>query len=90
VGACSSLLTGTGLFAQPPAALNPAAQRVALVPLVALYEYAAALTIVFARRAPVSRVVFGGALLVTGRGLLFGWAVGLAGWAPWLIESETT
>lgn len=81
VGAWGVMLIGIGLFAEP---LNMAAQRVDFVLVVALYEYAAALTIALACRAPGTRVGFASTLLVTGRGLLFGWAVGLAGWALWL------
>jgi hypothetical protein len=91
VGAWNVLLIGIGIFAQPPGVLSPLAQRLAFVLLVALYEYAAALTIVFVCRTPGSPVSFTGTLMVTGRGLLLGWVVGLLGWGLWnLIFLDVT
>jgi hypothetical protein len=89
----STALTGLGLgsvvwlavfiFNQPAGRLTPLAQRAAFVLAAALYEYLAALAITFACRLPGGRVSPLGALRVTGWGLIFGWAVGLAGWAAW-------
>jgi hypothetical protein len=38
---------------------------------------------VFVCRTPGSPVSFSGTLMVTGRGLLLGWVVGLLGWGLW-------
>ena len=83
VGAMSLLLLGIGIFAQPPGVLNPLAQRLAFVLLVTLYEYTAALTIVVCCHTPNTPISFTGTMWVTGRGLPFGWAVGLVGWGLW-------
>lgn len=83
LGFGSVLLIAIGIFAQPPGLLNPLAQRLAFVLLVALYEFAAALAITLACRLPGARLSLLGTLRVTGWGLIFAWAVGLAGWALW-------
>jgi|SRR5579859_1638545 len=85
LGAMNLLVIGIGIFAQPPGVLNPLAQRVAFGLLVAVYEYAAALTITFVCRIPGAPVSYAGALLVTGRGLVPGWLVGLLGWGLWQV-----
>jgi hypothetical protein len=85
LGALNLLAIGIGIFAQPPGVLNPLGQRVAFVLLVALYEYAAALTITFVCRTPGAPVSYVGTLLVTGRGLVPGWLVGLLGWGLWQV-----
>lgn len=85
LGAWNLLAIGIGIFAQPPDVLNPLAQRLAFVLLVAVYEYAAGLTIVLVCRTPGVPVSYFGTLLLTGRGLLLGWAVGLLGWGLWQV-----
>ena len=85
LGAWNLLAIGIGIFAQPPGVLSPLAQRLAFVLLVALYEYAAALTITLVCRTPGAPVSYFGTLLVTGRGLLLGWLVGLLGWGLWQV-----
>ena len=85
LGAWSVLAIGIGIFAQPPAVLSPLAQRVAFVLLVALYEYAAALTITHVCRTPGVGVSYLGTALVTGRGLVAGWVAGLMGWGLWQV-----
>ena len=85
LGAWGLLAIAVGIFAQPPEVLSPLAARVAFFLLVAVYEYAAALTITVVCRTPSSPVSYRGTLLVTGRGLAAGWAVGLLGWVLWTV-----
>ncbi len=79
----SILAAAVGLFAQPAGALNPNTQRLALVGLVTLYEYWAALTRSYLCRVPGGRVSKRGTLRVTAWGLAFAWPVGLVGWGLW-------
>jgi curved DNA-binding protein CbpA len=79
----SVLFIGIGIFSQPPGVLSAGAQRLALVLVSALYEYAAALTIVFACRVARAPVSFWHTLLFALRGLFFGWVAGLIAWAVW-------
>jgi hypothetical protein len=83
LGFNSVLLIGVGIFAQPPGVLHALAQRLAFVLVVALYEFASALAITLACRMPGARLSLWGTLRQTGWGLIFAWAVGLAGWAVW-------
>ncbi len=83
VGSLSVLLIAVGIFSQPPGVLTPDAQRIALVLVSVLYEYAAALTIVIACRAAKARISFWGTLLYSLRGLFVGWLAGLIAWAVW-------
>jgi curved DNA-binding protein CbpA len=83
VGSLSVLLIAIGIFSQPPGVLSASAQRLALVLVSVLYEYAGALTIVIACRTAKVRVSFWGTLLFTLRGLFAGWVAGLIAWAVW-------
>jgi hypothetical protein len=83
LGFNSILAAAVGLFAQPAGAMHPNAQRLALVGLVALYEYWTALTLSYLCRLPGARVSKRGTLRVTAWGLGAAWLVGLAGWALW-------
>jgi hypothetical protein len=85
LGALSLLAIAIGIFAQPPGVLSLLAQRLAFVLLVAMYEYTAALTIALVCRTPGQPISYWGTVLVTGRGLLGGWAAGLVGWALWEV-----
>jgi curved DNA-binding protein CbpA len=82
-GSLSVLLIALGIFSQPPGVLSASAQRIALVLVSVLYEYAAALTIVIACRTAQARVSFWGTLMFTMRGLFVGWVAGLIAWAVW-------
>jgi hypothetical protein len=82
-GSLSLLLIAIGIFSQPPGVLTAGAERIALVLLSILYEYAAALTIVMACRHAKARVSFWATLMFSLRGLLVGWIAGLIAWAVW-------
>jgi len=84
LGANVMLVAAVGLFAQPPEALHPNLQRLALVGLVALYAYWSALTLSYLCRVPGARVSLAGTLRVTTWGLVFAWPVGLVGWGLWV------
>jgi curved DNA-binding protein CbpA len=77
------LLAAIGIFSQPAGALSPTAARVTFVLLVALYEFWTALTLTIACRPPGGRVGLWNVVRATLWGLVFAWAVGLAGWAAW-------
>ncbi len=88
LGGLNLLAIGIGIFAQPPGVLGVLASRLAFVLLVALYEYAAALTITLVCRTPGTSVSYFGTLRVTGRGLLAGLPAGLLGWALWQVTFQ--
>jgi curved DNA-binding protein CbpA len=83
VGSLSVLLIAIGIFSQPPGVLSASAQRIALVLVSFLYEFAGALTIIMACRTAKARVSFLGTLLYSLRGLVAGWVAGLIAWAVW-------
>ena len=88
LGGLNLLVIGIGIFAQPPGVLGALASRLAFVLLLALYEFAAALTITLVCRIPGASVSYFGILKVTGRGLLAGLPAGLLGWVLWQVAFQ--
>ena len=88
LGGLNLVAIGIGIFAQPPGVLGVLASRLAFLLLVALYEFASALTITLVCRVPDTPISYFGMLKVTGRGLLAGLPAGLLGWVLWQVTFQ--